>query len=322
MNRLIRRSFSNGRYVDLTASRGLIAVRGEDRLSVLQNLITNDIQNLGVLKVLHSFMLNAKGRVMFDIMLYDVGEGETVIECDRGIMDKVFKHLKMYKIRKQMTLEREPNDFTIGHVLGNIDSPNEKDEYDYSQNGTDLMFWDPRQLRFGKRTLATPNNAENVPQATIDDYTDARYQMGLVEGAAEIEFGKAFPLEHNLDHTSGISFHKGCYLGQELTARTFHTGVTRKRIVPIRNLPLEAQIGDDLKNERKRRAGKLIARNDQNNGLIMFRVENFGNKVTIRNTEMVVEQPDWWKRRDPKTLSFGICDDFRHADYESFSFNY
>ena len=63
-------------------------------------------------------MLNAKGRVMFDIMLYDVGEGETVIECDRGIMDKVFKHLKMYKIRKQMTLEREPNEFTIGHVLG------------------------------------------------------------------------------------------------------------------------------------------------------------------------------------------------------------
>ena len=117
MNRLIRRSFSNGRYVDLTASRGLIAVRGTDRLSVLQNLITNDIQNLAVLKVLHAFMLNAKGRVMFDIMLYDVGD-ETVVECDRGIMDKVFKHLKMYKIRKQMTIEREPSDFTIGHVLG------------------------------------------------------------------------------------------------------------------------------------------------------------------------------------------------------------
>ena len=66
-----------------------------------------------------------------------------------------------------------------------------------------------------------------------------------------------------LDHTSGISFHKGCYLGQELTARTFHTGVTRKRIVPIRHLPPEAEIGDDLRNAKNRRAGKLIARNDQ-----------------------------------------------------------
>lgn len=54
----------------------------------------------------------------------------------------------------------------------------------------------------------------------------------------------------------------------------------------------------------------------------MFRVENFGTKVTLRNTELVLEQPDWWRRQDPKTLSFGICDDFRHADYESFSFNY
>ena len=143
------------------------------------------------------------------------------------------------------------------------------------------MFWDPRQLRFGKRTLS---NSLSMDRATLDDYTDARYQMGLVEGAAEIEFGKAFPLEHNLgnssygrcilklfirsrfnilDHTSGISFHKGCYLGQELTARTFHTGVTRKRIVPIRHLPPEAEIGDDLRNAKNRRAGKLIARNNQ-----------------------------------------------------------
>ena len=57
------------------------------------------------------------------------------------------------------------------------------------------MFWDPRQLRFGKRTLSS---SLSMDRATLDDYTDARYQMGLVEGADEIEFGKAFPLEHNL----------------------------------------------------------------------------------------------------------------------------
>ena len=61
--------------MDLTPARALISLKGEDRLSVLQNLITNDIQNLEVLKVLYAFMMNAKGRVMFDVMLYDVGNG-------------------------------------------------------------------------------------------------------------------------------------------------------------------------------------------------------------------------------------------------------
>ena len=64
------------------------------------------------------------------------------------------------------------------------------------------------------------------------------------------------------------------------------------------------------------------ARNSLGNGLIMFRVENFDRKVTLGDSELVITQPDWWKRQDPQTLSFGICDDFRHADYESFSFNY
>ena len=54
----------------------------------------------------------------------------------------------------------------------------------------------------------------------------------------------------------------------------------------------------------------------------MFRVENFDRKITLGDTELSVSAPGWWRRQDPKTLSFGICDDFRHADYESFSYNY
>ena len=117
LSRVISRSFSNVRYVDLSPVRSLIALRGADRLSVLQNLITNDIQNLEVLKVLYAFMLNSKGRAMFDVILYDVGD-ETLVECDRDLAPKVFKHLKMYKIRKQVQLERDPEDYQIGHLLG------------------------------------------------------------------------------------------------------------------------------------------------------------------------------------------------------------
>jgi len=285
------------------------------RLKPIPNVFSS-LRILHFLIFLNSFAISRKYLTGEKSTLSIIGD-ETLIECDRSLLPKVFKHLKMYKIRKQVTLEQEPADFKLGHLLGDIE--NEKQEYDYAENGEDLLFWDPRQLRFGKRTL---DSNITVETASFDDYTNARYLMGLAEGANEIEFGKAFPLEHNIDHTSGISFHKGCYLGQELTARTFHTGVTRKRILPVSNLPDTAVIGDDLKNEKKRRAGKLIARNSLGNGLIMFRVENFDRKVTLGDSELVITQPDWWKRQDPQTLSFGICDDFRHADYESFSFNY
>ena len=71
----------------------------------------------------------------------------------------------------------------------------ENDVYDYKLNGTDLSFWDPRQVKFGKRTLKP---IENVISASLEDYTDARYQIGIAEGSNEIEFGKSFPLEYNL----------------------------------------------------------------------------------------------------------------------------
>ena len=67
--------------------------------------------------------------------------------------------------------------------------------YDYKLNGKDLSFWDPRQVKFGKRTLKP---IENVISASLEDYTDARYQIGIAEGSNEIEFGKSFPLEFNL----------------------------------------------------------------------------------------------------------------------------
>merc|ERR1712131_561964 len=112
---------------------------------------------------------------MFDVILYDVGD-ETLVECDRELAPKVFKHLKMYKIRKQVQLEKDPEDYQIGHLLGffsDIESSTEKQAYDYSENGLDLKFWDPRQLRFGKRVLS--NDSSNLTCTTLDEYINQRY---------------------------------------------------------------------------------------------------------------------------------------------------
>ena len=187
----------------------------------------------------------------------------------------------------------QPLDYAIQPKFSDLA---EDDVYDYKLNGKDLSFWDPRQVKFGKRTLKP---IENIISASLEDYTDARYQIGIAEGSNEIEFGKSFPLEYNLgkwlkilaeyskiyflDHLSGISFHKGCYLGQELTARTFHTGVTRKRIVPLQ-LPTNWSSDEtEFRNAKGRRAGKLICSNQNGNSLAMLRVENIDKPIKLGN---------------------------------------
>ena len=96
--------------------------------------------------------------------------------------------------------------FKVEFVFSDIE--NEKQEYDYAENGKDLLYWDPRQLRFGKRTL---DSNVTVETASLDDYTNARYLMGLAEGANEIEFGKAFPLEHNIGNCLNSDFREFNY---------------------------------------------------------------------------------------------------------------
>ena len=116
---------------------------------------------------------------------------------------------------------------------------------------------------------------------------------------------------------SGVSFHKGCYLGQELTARTFHTGVTRKRIVPVKLSP-----GNEAKDiKAKRSAGKILTVDSDGNGLAMFRTDNFGKKVKVGDEEIVVSKPSWWER-EGDSLEFGISNHLKHLDYYSFAENF
>ena len=102
---------------------------------------------------------------------------------------------------------------------------------------------DPRAPGLGRRILAPgsmprPQEIEDLAEATLDSYKIRRYLRGVQEGQGEIQSEKALPQESNIDYMSGISYRKGCYVGQELTIRTHHTGVVRKRALPVMLYPL------------------------------------------------------------------------------------
>lgn len=102
---------------------------------------------------------------------------------------------------------------------------------------------DPRAPGLGRRILAPGSQPpaqeiEDLQEATLDSYKIRRYLRGVQEGQSEIQSEKALPQESNIDYMSGISYRKGCYVGQELTIRTHHTGVVRKRALPVMLYPL------------------------------------------------------------------------------------
>jgi folate-binding Fe-S cluster repair protein YgfZ len=141
------------------------------------------MDNLLHVKSQYAMLMNAKGRVMFDILMYQMEKDEIFIECDRSIAEKVRKHLSMYKIRRKVKVEH-----LSSHPVGHI--------FDNSEDVNDGVFIDPRVGNFGKRSLI--GNVNNVETECLENYHSKRYQFGIAEGHEEIIFDKSFPLESNL----------------------------------------------------------------------------------------------------------------------------
>lgn len=128
------------------------------------------------------------------------------------------------------------------------------------------------------------------------------FSVGVAEGVKDLPPGVALPLESNLVSMNGISFSKGCYLGQELTARTHHTGVIRKRLLPVRlSAPLPEEYGEaELVTPEGKSAGKYRAGVEES-GLALLRLAHIGSELQIRigGREPITARasvPDWWPK--------------------------
>ncbi|KAM8838908.1 putative transferase CAF17 homolog, mitochondrial [Synchiropus picturatus] len=226
--------------------RTLLKVQGPDTGPFLQGIITNDV---GVLeepsrRLLYCHMLNAQGRTLFDVLLYslksaDLGGG-VLLECDSSMKESLLKHLKVYKIRRKVTLDACP-ELSVWTVLAPLKTEGQEvSGAQLSSAGNALMCEpDPRTRDMGWRLVLDEqvdplHVLRSCQKGDLQEYHKHRYAIGLPEGVKDLPPGVALPLESNLVYMQGISFSKGCYIGQELTARTHHTGVVRKRLMPVR----------------------------------------------------------------------------------------
>ena len=210
--------------------RAVIAVTGPQARAFLQGLITNDVEKLEPGKGLYAALLTPQGKILFDFFLTE-GDGAILIDCAAPARDVLLKRLSMYKLRAKVALEARDQLAVLA-------------EWEGAAARSAISYDDPRLGTLGRRAfIARAEMRSDVLDAKV--YHQHRLDLGVPEGA---DFGsdRIFALDADLDELHAVDFTKGCYVGQELTARMKHRGTARKRLLAFASSDAVAS-GDAVK---------------------------------------------------------------------------
>ena len=223
--------------IALLPDRGVIALTGPDAVSLLQGVITNDMDLLATQPALHTALLTPQGKILVDFFVIKNGDG-LLLDCPRDKVPDLIKRLTMYLLRAKVEIADVSDKSCITAVWGVASDPN-----DSAANATSTIvcFGDPRNSAMGFRSIF-PVIAEvyehafavhGMQRVDASDYHERRISLGVPEGGRDYVFGDTFAHEALLDQLHGVSFTKGCYVGQEIVSRMQHRGTARKRIVRV-----------------------------------------------------------------------------------------
>jgi len=226
-------------HVVLTG-RTLISLDGPDAADFLHNLIPAPVLPLEeTSSCIATAFLNAKGRILHDAFLHKPSKENAqqwYLEVDTNSASAVLKHLKKHKLRSKFKLQQlSPEEGTVFYLwpgsskLGDVKDVEIQQDPRASMGSRGYLVGQDALQSLRQRFAAVSSKEEHH----WEEYLIHRMLNGHAEGPVEIASEHALPQESNLDFYGGIDFHKGCYLGQELTIRTHHTGVVRKRILPV-----------------------------------------------------------------------------------------
>lgn len=213
------------------SDRGVIKVAGEDARSFLAGLITADTTLARPGIGLFAALLTPQGKIITDMILQEAPAGHGggfLLDCPRALVPQLVSKLNLYKLRAKVTVEDLGDHLGVMALWGGLDAP-----------ALDLCCADPRTDRLGWRLLipeAMAPKAAALADAQIvspDDYESHRIALRVPRGGVDFAYGDTFPHEANMDLLGGVSFTKGCYVGQEVVSRMQHRGLARTRIIRI-----------------------------------------------------------------------------------------
>ena len=235
-------------------NRGLISIIGEDAKEYLQNIITNDINKVSKSSSVFAALLSPQGKYLFDFFVIKNDKGY-LLDCDGSLVKELISNLSKYKIRSKVEIK----DLSSSYVVGIINFENFKNiQKELGKQGTTLeyrespIFVDPRDNDLGARIISPLEKLYltikklNLKIVESKSYIEKAFLKGIpVEGLNNLQ-NQLFGLEINFEKLNAIDFKKGCYVGQENTARMKLKKKIRKQLMPIKT-EIEIKIGDEIK---------------------------------------------------------------------------
>ncbi|MBL8655047.1 MAG: folate-binding protein YgfZ [Alphaproteobacteria bacterium] len=285
-------------------SRAVLAVSGEDRKTFLQGLISADTLKLTPSRAGYGGFLTAQGRFLHEFALAEAGE-TILLDVEAARIDDLAKRLKLYKLRAKVTIDPRP-DLEIAIAWGeNVAAKFGLDGAPGSAKteGEGAIFVDPRLAELGVRAILPKGRIGDIATTAglamgdAGDYDALRVKLGVPDGSRDLEIDRALLLENGFDELAGVDWKKGCYIGQELTARMKYRGLVKKRLVPVAiDGPIPApgtivKLGEAEAGEMRSSAGAM--------GLALLRLEAMekaaaeGTPLQAGDATLTPHKPAW-----------------------------
>lgn len=283
---------SETRFVVLE-DRGVLAIGGPDRASFLQGLISNDTARISRQRAIYAALLTAQGKYLHDFML---GEHEETIWLDgeAARLADLKRRLGMYRLRAKVTIDERP-DLAVAAIL---DGP--PGEPGSTQGlGDGVVFTDPRLAALGARAILPRDRVRAVlrdiggVETDFAEYDRLRLALGVPDGSRDLVLDKSILLESGFDELNGVDWDKGCYIGQELTARTKYRGLIKKRLFPVRINGPAPEPGAIVTRDGHE-AGEMRS-SSAGTGLALLRLEAVGGPLRVGDTAIEPLTPDWMR---------------------------
>lgn len=300
-------------YFHIPAERGLIAVAGEDRQAFLQGLISNDTAKIAADRAIYATLLTAQGRFLFDLFIAGQPDGSVagryLVDCAADRRADLIKRLSMYRLRAKVTVADADADWCVAVLFG----PGAAQAAGLSPQagaaaafGGGIAYIDPRLAELGVRLILPRAKAAEALAGlkAADDVSGEHYHrlratLGVPDAPQELIPEKSIPLENGLDELNAIDWQKGCYMGQELTARTRYRGLVRKRLLPVRIAGPAPEPGTPLLLGDKEMGEMRSAIGDGTRGFAMVRLEALAGGATPEfsagGAKVSPEVPGWMR---------------------------
>ena len=278
----------------LLEDRGLILITGEDVKNFLQNIITNDIEKVNLSTSIFSALFTPQGKYLFEFFLIQSKNGY-LLDCDNKFTNEIINYLLKYKLRSKIEISDISKDYVIGLINSEkfLDiQKNENIAGDTIEFRGSPLFLDPRNKNLGARIVSSLEKLHltikklNLKIIKPDTYFAKAHSLGIPIKGIENLKDQLFGLEANFEELNAIDFKKGCYIGQENTARMKLKEKLRRRLLPISSTE-KLNLGEEIF-YNKTKIGKILIEQPYPFGLLKVidpNVEEFENKELLANNK-------------------------------------